>query len=76
VDNPDQLVGDYTNPILKPDAAEIVKKHGELELSGKGYRTPGTECCPTGVPLIFLNAAMQILQWPDKIAFGAPMRLW
>ena len=24
------LVGDYTNPILKPHAAEIVKKHGEL----------------------------------------------
>ena len=35
VDHPNQLVGDYTNPILKSDAAEIVKKHGELELSGK-----------------------------------------
>jgi hypothetical protein len=53
VDNPDQLVGDYTNPILKADAAEIVKKHGELELSRKGYRTPLTECWPTGVPFIF-----------------------
>jgi hypothetical protein len=41
VDHPSQLVGDYTNPILKSDAAEIVKKHGELELSGKGYPTPG-----------------------------------
>src|SRR5437588_3757344 len=27
-----QLVGDYTNPILKPQAAEIVKKHGEIAL--------------------------------------------
>src|SRR6266705_1690771 len=27
--NFNQLVGDYTNPILKPHAAEIVKKHGE-----------------------------------------------
>jgi hypothetical protein len=26
VDHPSQLVGDYTNPILKPDAAEIAKK--------------------------------------------------
>ena len=25
--NINQLVGDYTNPILKPEAAEVVKKH-------------------------------------------------
>src|SRR4029077_7996315 len=35
-----QLVGDYTNPILKPEAAEIVKKHGEMSLSHFGYPTP------------------------------------
>ena len=29
-----ELVGDYTNPILKPHAAEIVKKHGEISLTG------------------------------------------
>jgi hypothetical protein len=27
-----QLVGDYNNPILKPQAAEAVKKFGEIEL--------------------------------------------
>src|SRR5215472_2464089 len=27
VGNSYQLVGDYTNPILKPQAAEVVKKH-------------------------------------------------
>jgi hypothetical protein len=26
------VVGDFTNPILRPDAAEVVKKNGELEL--------------------------------------------
>jgi hypothetical protein len=26
----DQLIGDYTNPILQPWAAEVVKKHGEM----------------------------------------------
>src|SRR5258708_5810446 len=67
VDHPSKLVGDYTNPILKSDAAEIVKKHGELELSGKGYPTPWTECWPSGVPFIFENVAMQILQRPDKV---------
>jgi hypothetical protein len=28
------LVGDFTNPILRPHAAELVKKTGELELNG------------------------------------------
>jgi hypothetical protein len=32
VGNFQQLVGDYTNPILKPEAAQIVKQHGELSL--------------------------------------------
>src|SRR5260370_447027 len=35
-----QLVGDYTNPILKPHAAEIVKKFGELSLAGETYANP------------------------------------
>jgi hypothetical protein len=67
VDHPNQLAGDYTNPILKSDAAEIVKKHGELELSGRGYPTPWTECWPTGVPFIFETTSMQMLQRPDNI---------
>jgi hypothetical protein len=25
-----EWVGDFTNPILKPEAAEVVKQHGEL----------------------------------------------
>src|SRR6266851_1970507 len=29
-----KLVGDYTNPILKPEAAAILKKRGELSLAG------------------------------------------
>jgi hypothetical protein len=39
-----QLVGDYTNPILKPEAAEIVKRHGEISLAGGGYPTPSNQC--------------------------------
>ena len=66
VDHPTQQVGDYTNPILKPGAAEIVKRNGELELSGKGHPTPWIACWPSGVPFIFENVAMEILQQPDK----------
>ena len=31
VSNNNELVADYTNPILKPKAAEVVKKHGEID---------------------------------------------
>src|SRR5262245_53839972 len=33
VSDPYQYVGDYSNPILKPEAAQTVKKHGEIEMS-------------------------------------------
>jgi hypothetical protein len=61
------FVGDYTNPILKPEAAEIVKKHGEIEFGGAHALNPQTECWPTGVPLILENTSMQIIQQPEKI---------
>jgi hypothetical protein len=64
-----QLIGDYTNPILKPHAAEIVKQHGEISLSGAPYPTPSNQCWPGGVPFVFWNIGMQMLQEPDKITF-------
>src|ERR1700674_1733574 len=62
-----QLVGDYTNPILKPAAAEVVKKHAEMSLAGLGYPSTRNQCWPQGVPFIFTNAALVLLQQPDKI---------
>jgi hypothetical protein len=50
VSNLNQLVGDYTNPILKPETAEVVKRHGETSLKGIGYPTPSSQCWPTPVP--------------------------
>src|SRR6516165_1603449 len=38
------LVGDYTNPILKPGAAEVVKKRGEIELSGMPFPSARNQC--------------------------------
>src|SRR5438309_2195234 len=62
-----QLVGDYTNPILKPHAAEAVKKHGEISLAGQGYPTPSNQCWPGGVPYVFWDFLLQIFQRPDHI---------
>jgi hypothetical protein len=67
VSDPRQLVGDYTNPILKPQAAEVVKKHGEMELSGVGSPTPTNQCWPEPVPYVFWSIAMRMLQQPDGI---------
>jgi hypothetical protein len=39
------LVGDYTNPILKPAAAEIVKKRGEISQSGVAFPDPDACAC-------------------------------
>jgi hypothetical protein len=61
------LVGDYTNPILKPQAAEIVKRRGEIALSGALAPDPRNQCWPTGVPFVLTNFGMQMLQRPDKI---------
>src|SRR2546429_3175686 len=62
-----ELVGDYTNPILKPHAAEIVKRHGEISLAGVGYPTPSNQCWPGGVPYIFWDFLMQMIQQPHQI---------
>lgn len=67
VSNYNQLVGDYTNPILTRQAAEIVKEHGDRSLSGEGYPTPSNQCWPNGVPYILWNYGMQMLQQPDKV---------
>ena len=69
VSNPLQLVGDYTNPILKPHAAEVVRKHGEISLAGASYPTPSNQCWPSGLPYIFFQHGMQMLQLPQKIVF-------
>jgi hypothetical protein len=61
------LVGDYRNPILQPWAAEVVKKHGEISLAGKGYPTPSNQCWPGGVPYVFWDFLMQMFQQGDHI---------
>jgi hypothetical protein len=67
VSNYDKLVGDYTNPVLKPETAEIVKKYGELSLKGVTFPSPANQCWPEPVPYIYKNFAMQLFQQSDRI---------
>jgi hypothetical protein len=61
------LVGDYTNPILKPEAAAVVKRLGDISLSGRIYPDPDSLCMQNPVPYIFWNFSLQLLQQPDKV---------
>ena len=65
--DPLKLTGDYTNPILRPEAAEVVKRHGELGLQGIGDPNPRNQCWPGGPPFDFSEGPTQILQTPNKI---------
>src|ERR1700741_3874287 len=39
-----QLVGDYKNPILKPEATETVRRFGEQSKAGFGFHNPRNQC--------------------------------
>ena len=72
VSSAQQFVGDYTNPILKPQAAEAVKKDGDSELTGIPTATPRNQCWPEQVPFVLGNYGMQIIQQPDKVTVLYP----
>jgi len=55
--NAGQLVGDYRNPILTPEAAAVVKQMGELAIAGKGFPNAQDQCRPMAPPFAF---AMQL----------------
>src|SRR5260221_10804363 len=67
VGNFNQLVGEYTNPILKPEAAQIVKQHGDLSVARVTDPTPSNQCWPGGVPYMFWNIETQLFQPPRAI---------
>jgi len=55
--NARQLVGDYRNPILTPEAAAVVKQKGELAIAGKGFPNAQDQCRPMAPPFAL---AMQL----------------
>jgi len=62
-----QLVGDYSNPILQPWAADVVKKKGEISLAGEAFPSPANQCWPEPPPFLFKHMAMQMLQQRDTL---------
>jgi hypothetical protein len=61
------IIGDYASPILKPEAAEVVKRLGEISSSGLAFPDPDNMCLQNPLPYIFWNFSVRLLQQPDKV---------
>ena len=62
-----RLVGDYKNPILKPEAAETVRKFGEQSKAYFGYPNPRNQCWPNGIPFVLSANGQQIFDRGDHL---------
>jgi len=68
--NASMLVGDYNNALLKPETAAVVKRRGELALSGASVPDPSNQCAPFAPPFTFsMELGVQLLQARDHITF-------
>jgi hypothetical protein len=66
--DPVPLVGDYNNPLLKPDAAIAVKKGGEDSQAGHDIPDPSNQCGAYSPPFLFqMQQGMQMLQRKNDI---------
>jgi hypothetical protein len=67
-----ELVGDYTNPILKPQAAEVVKRLGEVSLIRCPIRPRATSVGPEGYRSFFSISGCRCSSSRTKLRFSIP----
>jgi len=68
IGDPVPLVGDYMNPILKPEAAAAVRQKGEFSASGHDFPDPSNQCGAYSLPFLFsIQLGMQMVQLKDKV---------
>jgi hypothetical protein len=61
-------IGDYTNPILQPQAAEVVKRSADRELSGVAIPNPHNQCWPEPTPFTLnIQFGVKIIQRNDEV---------
>jgi hypothetical protein len=62
------LFGDDKNPILKPDSAEALKRHGAISLTGAAFANPHNQCQPEPTPFtLAIQFGVQIVQQKDEV---------
>ena len=59
----------HESPMLRPEAAKVVRERFESTLAGKPFPTPSSTCWPMVAPLIFRVQGMQLLQQKDQVTF-------
>jgi len=63
-----ERVGDFTNPILTPQSADIVKQRGDAQLAGINFPDPRNQCRPEPPPfLLAVEFEVQIIQRRDEV---------
>jgi len=63
-----QLVGDFRNPILRPETAEIVRQKGQISLGGHAYPDASNQCRPYNPPFtLAMQLGLELLQKKDGI---------
>ncbi|HYM01397.1 MAG TPA: hypothetical protein VET85_00545 [Stellaceae bacterium] len=68
--DPVPLVGDYRNPILKPQAAEAVKRWGDVSAGGHDNRDPSNQCADFSPPFMLqMQQRVEIVQREKEILF-------
>ena len=66
--DPIPLVGDYTNPILRPKAAAVVKRNGEYSESGHDVPDPSNQCGAYSLPYLYsISLGLQMIQRTEDI---------
>ena len=66
--DPIPLVGDYMNPILKPHAAEVVKRMGESSASGHDILDPSNQCAAYSPPYVLtMQQRVTVLQTKTEV---------
>jgi hypothetical protein len=61
------MVGDFHDPMLKPWAAEIIRRNGEIAKTGDAFPTAHNQCWPEPPPYILGNQQLQVLQQKDRV---------
>jgi len=66
--DPVPLVGDYKSPILKPHAAEVVKRMGEMSASGHDIPDPSDQCAAYSPPFVLaMEQRVTVLQTSTEV---------
>ena len=62
------LAGDYTDPLLKPRAAGVLKRLGEVSARNEAFPQPSNQCLPYPTPYVWSNnQAIEVLQQKDRV---------